>query len=215
MFSTGGKKRFLHRIIAFFLDISRKPLMDMVNSSITEETIAIDIGCNIGYLTRPLSARVKTIGIDTQKPQIRWAKRCNKEIDFICCDLCHLPLKESSINLAVCGSVLEHIENLDQAIEEIKFTLKKQGKLVAGYPIETILIEFIIKSIFRSEAQIWSQKTIMKKPELLRNPSVHKQNYVSIRKCIEKNLLLSKKKKLPHNYFPDLFSFYESSISEK
>jgi ubiquinone/menaquinone biosynthesis C-methylase UbiE len=215
MFSNTGASGFLRGILTFFLEMSRKPLLDFANCFANKETMAIDIGCNIGYLTHPLSMRIKIIGLDIQKPQIRWAKKRYKQIDFICCDVCHLPLKKSSINLAVCGSVLEHIKNLNQALKEIKFTLTKGGKLVAGYPIETILLEIIIKSIFRSESYVWSQKNIMKKPEFLENPSTHKQNYSSIRNSIDKHLSILKKKKLPYDYLPDLLSIYEICVSKK
>ena len=133
------------------------------------------------------------------------AKHYNKRIEFICCDICYLSLRESLIDLVVCGSVLEHVENLDPVLKEIRFTLKKRGKLVAGYPIETRLLQSIIKLLWKSEGPVWSQKKIMNKKELLRDSHVHKQGYLEIRKSLETHFSLLKKRKMPRNCIPDFF----------
>jgi ubiquinone/menaquinone biosynthesis C-methylase UbiE len=216
MFMNKNRTKGLRRwILDYLLEISRRHLLNITDSFVSQESLVIDIGCNIGYLTQPLSMRTTTVGLDIQKPQIRSAKKCNRRIDFICCDVCALPLKQSSINIAVCGSVLEHVENLEGALKEIQFVLEKKGKIVAGYQIETELLQSFIRTFWRSEALVWSQKKIVTRKGLLQEPDVHKKSYLEIRKGIETHFSPLIRKKIPNNFFPDLFSIYECFAGEK
>ena len=186
----------------------------MIDFPADEESVIVDIGCNVGHVTRSLSLRAKTIGLEIDKDKLHWAKKCNKHIDFVCCDICHLPLIKTSVKVVVCSSVLEHIENLQKALEEIAFVLQESGEIVAGYPIETRLLEFCVKSFCRwaSTDSTWDVHAITKRKGLLRSPHTHKQTFLDIRKMLRKDFLLLKKRKIPLNWFPDLLSIYEISV---
>ena len=187
----------------------------MIDFPVDEKSLIVDMGCNIGYITRTISLRANAIGLDIDKHELRWAKKCNRKIDFVCCDLCHLPLRNNSVDIAVCASVFEHLENLSQALKEINFVLTKDGKLAAGYPIETRLIELIIKLFLRSESHVWSQGEVTKDKEHLSDPHIHRQNFLNIRKMLRKDFMPLKRRKTPQNFFPDLFSIYENVLLVK
>jgi ubiquinone/menaquinone biosynthesis C-methylase UbiE len=206
------RRGFRYWILSSLLSVTRTHLLNMIDLTIEEKPSIIDVGCNIGYITRPLSLLAETIGLDIDRDTIRSTKKCNRQIEFVCCDLCHLPLRQASVNIAVCASVLEHIENLEQALKEISFVLKKRGKMVAGYPIETRLLQLIFKSFYRSESPTWDQHNIMKHKERLRDPRTHKQSYSDIRKMLEKYFSPLKKEKIPKDCFPDFLSIYENVI---
>jgi len=184
----------------------------MIDSFIVEEPLIIDMGCNIGYVTRPLSLRTKAIGLDIDKDKVRWAKKFNRNVDFICCDAHQLPLRNASVDIVVGASVLEHIENLPKVLKEIKVVLKKQGKLAAGYPLETRLLKVIFQSFWKSESPVWNQSKVMKNEGCLKDPQIHKQNFSDIRKMFEKDFSLLRRQKIPNNYFPDFLSIYENII---
>ena len=215
MLPWDDKKGFRHWLLSSLLNLRWAQLLDMINFPLIETSLILDLGCNVGYLTRPLSLRAKTIGLDIDKSQLCYAKECYNDIEFICCDLCHLPLKSASVDVAVCGSVFEHIENLGKAIKEIETVLKKEGRLAVGYPIETKLLELIIKSFWRDQGQVWDQSNISKHKERLTNPDVHKQDFTSIRKLLKQDFGTLKRQKIPINYFPDFLSIYENVIFEK
>lgn len=212
MLPWNDRKGFRHWILSSALNFRQLQLLSMIDYSTDKNSLAVDIGCNVGYLTRPLFSRTYTVGLDVDKNVLSSTKACNRDIDFICCDLCHLPLKKSSVNLVVCASVFEHVEKLSEALNEIKIVLKKEGKLAAGYPIETRLLDYIMKSFWRSESQVWDQGNIVKHKDRLKNPHTHKSSYKDIRRNIEKNFLILKKQKMPRNYFPDSLSIYENII---
>lgn len=211
--SSGEERKSLsHWILNFLLTTNRFKLLKMIDFYIDKKSLILDLGCNIGALTGPLSLRAKTIGLDIDKEKLFWAKKFNHHIEFICCDLCNLPLRESSVDIVIASSVLEHIENLQSAIKEIKFVLTKQGQMATGYPLETRLLEFAVKLFYRSESSTWEQHNIRKYKELLKSPHTHKQNFVEIRKILQKDFLHLKTRKIPQNSFPDFLSIYEIKV---
>ena len=211
-FETDKKWAFRSWILSSLLSLTRTHLLNMINLHIDEDSLIVDMGCNIGYITRTIALRTNAIGLDIDKHELRWAKKCNKRIDFVCCDLCYLPLRNDSVNIAVCGSVFEHIENLSQALKEIHLVLKRNGKLAAGYPIETRLLELVIKLFLRSESHVWSQHEVTKNKEHITNPHIHRQNFLDIRKMLRTHFSLLKRRKIPQNFFPDLLSIYENVL---
>ena len=207
------KKGFRHWLLSSLLNFRQLQLLSMI--PLTETDLIVDFGCNVGYLTRPLSLKAKTIGLDIDKSQICSAKACYRDIEFVCCDLCHLPLKSGSVDIAVCSSVLEHIENLGNAIEEVKTALKKEGLLAVGYPIETKMLELIMKLFWKNESKTWDQTNISRHKERLANPHVHKQGFSSIRKLLRMDVMIMKRQKIPSNYLPDFLCIYESVVLKK
>jgi ubiquinone/menaquinone biosynthesis C-methylase UbiE len=206
------KKGFRHWILSSLLQARRSQLLSMIGYPSNKRSLIVDVGCNIGYLTRPLSLRAITIGLDMDKGMLSSAKAVYRNLNLICCDLCHLPLRTSSVDIAVCASVFEHIDNLYEALEEIKLVLKKEGELAAGYPIETQLLEFIIKSLWKSESHVWDQSNIKKHNKHLKNPHTHKIGFLHIRKMLGKDFSIVKREKMPKNWFPDFLSIYENVV---
>lgn len=201
-------------VLSSLLSLTRTNLLSMIDVT-DEESIIVDMGCNIGYITRAISLRANAIGLDIDKHELRWAKHCNRKIDFVCCDLCHLPLRKVSVDIAICASVFEHLENLSQALKEINSVLKKNGKLAAGYPIETRLIELVIKLFMSSESHVWSQCEATKNQEHSSDPHIHRQSFLDIRRMLRTHFMPLKKRKIPQNFLPDLFSIYENVLLVK
>ena len=214
---TSLSRKITHGILRNLLDMRRNALLKMIESDVDCKSPVVDMGCNQGYLTRPLSLKHNVIGLDVDKHVLRYAKRCNKHVDFICCDLSHLPLRKSSVNTAICASVFEHLENLSKAIADLKFVFKKKGKLFAGYPIETRVLEILIGLFFWGgpETKVWDQKNLLKHKDRLQDPETHKQNYLEIRKMLKEGFSLLKFQKIPFNFLPDLLSIYEHAVLEK
>lgn len=213
-FRSYSRSGIFYWILSSLLSMTRIRLLNLIDFD-QDNPLVVDLGCNLGYITRPLSSKFQTIGLDVDKDMVRWAKKFNRHIEFVCCDLCHLPIRNSSVDIAVCASVLEHVENLELASTEIKFILKKFGKLIAGYPIETKAVDTIIKSFLKSESQVWDQHNERQDNNRLRNPHTHKRSYIDIRKVLRRDFLLLKKQKIPRNCFPDFLSIYEVSANLK
>ena len=206
-----GKRGIYQWILPTLLGLRQEYLLQMIEFVLNESMVVVDMGCNVGYLTYPLSLRANAIGLDVDKEKLYSAKESMRNTDFVCCDLRNLPLRESSIDLAVCASVFEHIENLEQALKDIKSVIKKKGILAAGYPIETRLLEFIVKSFWVSESRIWDQGN-KRKTDRLRDPHTHKQEFSDIRKMLGKDFVQLRMRKIPVNWLPDSLSIYENVL---
>ena len=110
----------------------------------------LDIGCGNGNLLNYIAKRNKRdllFGIDIGKEIIDRANKnkfCNRE-KFILGDGKKLDFEDGFFDEVYCYEVLEHVENLDEVLSEIKRVLKKDGKLKITVPLEEsekILIKY-------------------------------------------------------------------------
>jgi len=112
-----------------------------VNSFINSSSIVLDIGCGRGsYGEDSISIRrnlrifkgkcKKVIGIDTSKDGEN-----NPFLDeFILIEGIHWPLEDSSVDVCVCDSVLEHVENPELFFSECHRVIKQGGHLCIKTP---------------------------------------------------------------------------------
>lgn len=81
-----------------------------------------DLGCGYEQIAKKVFPNHEIIGVDLKyNPDIK-------------ADICHLPLKDNSVNTVFCNSVLEHMKNMGEALAEIKRILKPQGILIFTVP---------------------------------------------------------------------------------
>ena len=190
------------------LSLSRTRLLNLIDFPTTEKYI-VDIGCSSGTLTRVLSLKAPTVGLDVDKTTLVWLKKYSRNIELICADICHLPFRNDSVDIAVLSSVLEHAEDLEEAARQMRFVLKKDGMLVAGYPIETKLVKAIIELISMKTVNVWDARRVMNYGDYLACPHTHKQNFFTIRNTLRRYFSVVKKEKLPLTFLPDFLSIYE------
>ena len=93
----------------------------------------IDLGCGVGSMIQ-LSPKY-SIGLDVNRYNIEYiiskglkAKLIGEEGKF--------PLEDSSYPALICDNVIEHIQNPEILIKEIKRVLYKDGRLLLGVPLE-------------------------------------------------------------------------------
>jgi ubiquinone/menaquinone biosynthesis C-methylase UbiE len=177
----------------------------------------LDVGCGRGYLSNYIANRISglVVGMEVSKTNLsgyNWAKNLDSqcEITFILGDINHLPFKEDAFDLMICASILEHVTNLEGAIKEMAGSIKKNGRLIAGYPIETKLFMVLVKMFARDWMSI-RDPNILGIKEFESNPDTHKQSFVSIRCALGLQFSLERKEKSFVPMFPDILSWYECS----
>jgi ubiquinone/menaquinone biosynthesis C-methylase UbiE len=129
-------------------------------------------------------------------------------LEFIRSDITHLPFKKNSIDLVVCVSVLEHLNDLEGAIKEIENSMRKDGTLIAGYPIETSLFKALLR-LFLPSGLIIRDSRILGKEKFERSPETHKQSFTTIRSLLQTHFLRMQREKSFFTMLPDPISWYE------
>lgn len=96
----------------------------------------LDVGCGTGLITRFLPSG--TVGIDLNPRNLQKAKQYAAQARFVLGDAeGTLPLRDQSLDLAVCTETLEHLLCPLQALKEIYRVLKPNGVLVGSVPGES------------------------------------------------------------------------------
>jgi len=100
--------------------------------------LTLDAGCgsHISSLHQ-VPKGVTVIGVDVSHRNILSSHQKAKQkaytnFSFVVANICFLPFKDGTFNLAVCIDVLEHIAKKRQAIHEISRTCKRGGELVGS-----------------------------------------------------------------------------------
>ena len=158
----------------------------------------------------------RLIGLDILKRFKTRAREKVKKLDFILADMSFMPFKNHSVDIVVCISVLEHIQDLDDVVREIKNVLKRDGIFVVGYPIETKFFKFVWRFTspwnfrFIDQSQdYWCNPYTGRQECYWKSPLTHKHNYPIIRYVIGRYFKILQKEKLPFNTFPDSLTYYE------
>lgn len=89
----------------------------------------LDVGCGYGEYLSPLRQKgFIAFGIDIDKGALK------SQDNVICADVRKIPIKSSIFDIVVCVDVLEHVNNDDETLKEIKRILRKGGLLIITVP---------------------------------------------------------------------------------
>lgn len=116
---------------------------------------ALDVGCGIGFFLPILASLAdKVTALDYTGDVLEYArfmvdKRNIKNVDFKQADVKSMPFEDKLFDLISCMSVLEHFQDLESPLRELKRVLAPGGFLVVGYPTETPLFRFLHKKASR------------------------------------------------------------------
>jgi ubiquinone/menaquinone biosynthesis C-methylase UbiE len=129
-------RKRLYYIVSFLSEISEK----------CRVTTFVDVGCAEGFYVRYVASACNEtfcIGADVVLTYLKKAKMSNKavNVDYILCDIEHLPFVDRSIDVVLCSEVLEHLYNYLDPLRE----LVRVGKeyLVLSFPGHSYVYKII------------------------------------------------------------------------
>lgn len=96
-------------------------------------TTLLDIGCGDGVFISLLKD-VQTFGIDLSRTALKKAVASCKNGVFLQARAEALPFRNSCLNYITCLGSLEHFQNYEMALSEIKRVIKPKGKLLILVP---------------------------------------------------------------------------------
>lgn len=216
-YNCDKRARLPRQVLNFLFNYRINRMVNMIDFPSNNKFIALDLGCSGGYLTTYLTSLLNgmVIGIDVygmreakmRARQVKPASRATAE--FVCSDITQLPFRADSINLVVCASVLEHVNDLEKLMKEINGLMSENAILIAGYPIETGLFNALIRIFLPTGWWLIRDPRILGKKEFDRNPETHKQSFRTIRCLLQKHFLRVKREKSFFTILPDQMSWYE------
>lgn len=128
-------------------------LLNLVQRTVTNGSILIDIGCGMGILAEAVSYKVnKYIGVDISIERIRQSRERIKYPHryFVVADAEYLPFKDSSFNTAISLEVIEHLPDTDLFIKEVNRILIKRGVFVLSTPA-SLFFENNIERLYKDQ----------------------------------------------------------------
>jgi SAM-dependent methyltransferase len=119
---------------ALEIDVLRKALAELCGDSRT----ILDLGCGDGEIMRlirpSLSKEVAVTGIDSDPAEVALAQKSGVYARTLCTAAQNLPLEDCSFEAVISNSVLEHIEPINQTLDEVARILKSGGLFFATVP---------------------------------------------------------------------------------
>ena len=114
--------------------VRRKIIRNLINSYYSKRPIKLlDIGCGTGELLRELSPLGEVFGIDNSPQAIAFCKeRGLKNVSLA--EGTSIPFPDNAFDIVLCLDVLEHIENDDAALKEIRRVVKPGGIIIIFVP---------------------------------------------------------------------------------
>ncbi len=126
-YQIGVSKNLLQRI--WHTNKLRTTLELIGNSGVKPKNI-LDVGCASGWMLSKISEKypkAQCTGIDVYKKAIKYGQKLYKNLRLISVDAHKLPFKDKFFDLAICTELLEHVENPQKVLSEIKRILAPNG----------------------------------------------------------------------------------------
>jgi len=94
--------------------------------------VALDAACGTGRYSEFLnSLGHKVTGIDLSPDMLFQARKTrSKKINFIQGDLTEIPMKDESIDLAICALAFAHFPKLDKVLSELSRVVRSKGHII-------------------------------------------------------------------------------------
>jgi 2-polyprenyl-3-methyl-5-hydroxy-6-metoxy-1,4-benzoquinol methylase len=116
------------------LDVRRLTVICDLLVSLKPKMI-LDAGCGGGFVVKNLVDRSFNVyGMDFSINLLKAACLKNKLGDMLCADISNTPFKSSTFDCVVCSEVLEHIPDIEAAVDELFRILSVDGKLIVTVP---------------------------------------------------------------------------------
>jgi len=123
-------------------DLSKIPSFRQIKKwiSVKPNELILDAGCGTGHqLNYYCGDATAGIGVDFTEVAIRIARENFPKHQFLVQDLAGLEFEDEKFDKIVCFNTIEHIQDQDKAMKELKRVLKKDGVIVMGTNIRDSL----------------------------------------------------------------------------
>jgi SAM-dependent methyltransferase len=111
-------------------------------AALVKDKVVLDLACGEGYGSRMLSQRAASVvGIDIDESVVRHAsnKYAGGNLQFVAGSITDIPIPEDyPFDVIVCFEAIEHIEDQEKLLSEVKRLLKPRGTFIVSTPNKTV-----------------------------------------------------------------------------
>lgn len=113
----------------------------------------LDVGTGIGFFVPTLASYAENVvALDYSDDILEQVSAMARHrglgnVTTVRGDILELPFEDGAFDLVICMSVLEHFEQLEKPLKELKRVLAPQGLLIVGYPSETLFFRFLHQKV--------------------------------------------------------------------
>ncbi len=162
----------------------------------------LEVGTGSGILLPELSRHTEClVAIDTHPKLAEVRHYLEKErvrVLLVQASLFKMPFKDGEFDALLCASVLEHLTELDGALNELARVVKVGGTVVLGFPVRNIVTDVFFRLAHFSPRDI--------------HPSSHRDIEAAIKRC--RDLELVSTSALP-SLLPRNLSLYEACLCRR
>jgi ubiquinone/menaquinone biosynthesis C-methylase UbiE len=126
-----------------------------------KDKIVLDIACGEGYganLTSKIAKFVYGVDIDNMIVQAAKFKYKKENLEFLTGSAIEIPLNDNSVDIVISFETIEHHDNHDEMMGEIKRVLKSNGMLIISTPdklfysdVRNFNNQFHVKELYKQE----------------------------------------------------------------
>jgi len=123
----------------------------------------LDIGCAGGYMISEIAKaypQANYIGVDVYDKAMAYAKKKYPNIKFKVASAEKLPFKDSSFDLVLFYETIEHVENPEACLKEIKRILRSDGNLILTMDSGSLLFKIVWFIWENTKGRVWKKAHI-------------------------------------------------------
>jgi SAM-dependent methyltransferase len=116
----------------------RSPFARLLDASIPGDATIAEVGCGTGQTSLYLARADRTVvGLDLARGSLALAEAAARRygvnsVNFVECDIAHLPLKDAAFDLIYCSGVLHHTPDPAKSFASIVKAVKPGGHVIVG-----------------------------------------------------------------------------------
>ncbi len=118
----------------------------------------LDVGCASGWFIFEISKKyphAKCFGIDLYESAIIYGRKKYKKIKFSVSDAHKLPYKKRMFDLILCTEVMEHVDDPELVLREIKRVLKSGGEAIIELDSGSLLFSLAWFLWKKTKGRVW------------------------------------------------------------
>jgi len=159
----------------------------------------LELGCGDGFQSAMLKARSQFL-VSTDYRKEALPTELSPGLKFLACDVEDLPFKLSSFDMIFSSNLLEHVEDIDKALAEMRLCLRPGGVMVHAIPNVTWkIVQFLLYYPFLVFLKVssWVDSRMPQAPDSKENATIRFESNVKRRQRDKNSFKYSLRKLVP------------------